>query len=95
MSSHFDLLANDSVFRVIRWTIEPGGSIPLHTHEFDYVVVPLVDATMRAVSADGVETQVSLEVGSSYTRSAGVHHEVFNDGTTPIVFIEIEHIGQQ
>lgn len=36
-------------FRVTRWTIEPGGAIPMHRHDHEYVVVPLVSDTMQAL----------------------------------------------
>lgn len=79
--------------RVTRWDIEPGGAIPLHRHEHEYVVVPLVDATLHVVDADGSEAAVELRVGRSYARPAGAHHTVANRGSAPLAFVEIERLS--
>ena len=91
--SQAQLQADDGRFRVTQWTIAPGGAIPMHRHEFDYVVVPVVDGTMYAVGPDGSETEVALRIGQSYARAAGVEHRVENrDGTEDVVFVEIERL---
>src|SRR6476660_5502796 len=66
-----DQQIDDGPFRVTKWTIPPGDEIPRHTHEFDYVVVPLVDSVMHVVSADGSEAAAEIRVGQSYARQAG------------------------
>ena len=38
---------DNGVFRVTKWTIEPDGVIPMHKHDYEYVVVPMVTDTMR------------------------------------------------
>lgn len=81
---------DDGVFRVTRWTIEPEDEIARHVHEFDYVVVPLVDGTMHVRTADGSETAVEMRIGRSYARQSGVEHAVTNRGRTVIEFVEIE-----
>ena len=92
-SSHAEVQQDDGRFRVTRWTIEPGGAIPMHRHEHDYVVVPLVDDTMYAVAPDGSEIAAELRIGESYTRRAGVEHRVEHRGSTnTIVFIEVERL---
>lgn len=80
-------------FRVVRWTIEPDDAIPLHRHEYEYVVVPLVDATMFVISADGSEVAAEIRVGQSYNRPAGAEHTVQNRGDTTISFVEIERLS--
>ncbi|MGO1545386.1 MAG: cupin [Gulosibacter sp.] len=78
-------------FRVTKWTIEPGGHIPLHRHEHPYTVVPLVTATMHAVNADGTEIVADLAEGSSYARAEGTEHRVENRNSEgSIVFVEVE-----
>ena len=39
--------------RVTEWQFEPGAATGYHRHEFDYVVVPLVDGLLRLVAAGG------------------------------------------
>ncbi|MEE6167030.1 MULTISPECIES: cupin domain-containing protein [unclassified Mycolicibacterium] len=86
-------LEND-VFRVTKWTIDPGGAIPMHRHDYEYVVVPLVTDTMHVVTADGDEIIAELVVGQSYSRPAGAEHTVENRGDRdPIVFVEVERLS--
>ncbi|SDQ12464.1 cupin domain-containing protein [Leucobacter chromiiresistens] len=81
-------------FRVTRWTIEAGGAIPMHRHDFEYVVVPLVTDTMHVIAADGSEIVAELTFGQSYTRPAGSEHRVENRGDgAPIVFVETERLA--
>ena len=82
---------DNGVFRVTKWTIEPNGVIPMHRHEHEYVVVPMVTDTMHVRNSDGTEILAELEAGVSYTRAAGSEHEVSNpDGSSDVVFVEIE-----
>lgn len=86
-------LENDR-FRVTRWTIEPGGAIPMHRHDHDYVVVPLMTGTMYVTAADGTEIRADLVEGRSYTRSSGATHQVENrDATCRVDFIEVERLS--
>lgn len=86
-------LEND-LFRVTKWRIDPGGAIPMHRHDYAYVVVPLVTDTMHVVTADGVEIVSELVAGQTYSRPAGSEHTVENRGhLNPIVFIEVERLS--
>lgn len=84
---------DNGVFRVTKWTIEPGDAIPMHVHELPYVVVPLVDDEMHVINADGSELVAQIRSGDSYTRPAGAEHTVVNRGDNTIEFVEIEKIG--
>ena len=84
---------DNGVFRVTKWTIEPDGVIPMHKHDYEYVVVPMVTDTMRVRNSDGTEIVAELEAGVSYTRAAGSEHEVSNpNGTADVVFVEVERL---
>jgi mannose-6-phosphate isomerase-like protein (cupin superfamily) len=87
-----DIQIDNAMFRVTKWTIEPLDAIPMHVHEHDYVVVPLVNDTMHVTNADGSAFAVDLRSGKSYTRPAGAEHIVTNPGTDPIAFVEIEKL---
>lgn len=81
-------------FRVTEWTIDPGGVIPMHRHEFEYVVVPMVTDTMHVVTAAGEEIVAELVAGESYTRPAGSEHQVENrTSDSPVVFVEVEKLS--
>lgn len=84
---------DNGIFRVTKWVIEPGGAIPMHRHEYEYVVVPLVNDTMYVTNADGSEIAAELRIGQSYARPAGAEHTVANRGTATIVFVETERLS--
>ena len=84
---------DNGIFRVTKWTIEPGDAIPMHVHEFEYAVVPLVTETMHVINADGSEIVAELHNGQSYTRPSGAEHTVQNRGTRRIEFVEVEKLA--
>ena len=91
--SHAEVQLENEHFKVTKWTIEPGGAIPMHHHDYEYVVIPLVTDTMHVTTADGSEIVSDLVIGQSYTRSAGSEHQVENrTSTAPIVFVEVEKL---
>ena len=55
----------------------------------DYVVVPLTSGRLRLVEPAGTR-EVTLAAGVSYTRRAGVEHDVINVNDFEFVFVEIE-----
>ncbi len=57
------------------------------------MVVPLADETMYATNADGSELTVTLRIGQSYARPAGIEHSIANRGTTTISFVETEKLA--
>ncbi len=79
---------NDRV-RVIEWRFPPGGATGWHRHEYDYVVVPMTTGKLKLKDAQG-ERFADLVAGISYTRKAGVEHDVANPNATEFVFVEIE-----
>ena len=80
---------DDERFRVTEWRFAPGASTGWHRHELDYVVVPMTTGVLRIVGADG-ELTADLIAGRSYTRQAGVEHDVHNANDFEFVFIEVE-----
>ena len=85
---------DDEFFRVTKWTIDPGGSIPMHTHEYEYVVIPLVTGTMHVVTSEGEEIVSELTTGASYTRPAGSSHRIENrNSSQTITFVEVERLA--
>ncbi|MET9517949.1 cupin domain-containing protein [Streptomyces sp. NPDC002994] len=80
----------DEQVRVTRWDFEPGTRTGHHVHEYDYVVVPVVDGRISAVAPDGSVTESQLRAGQSYARPAGGEHDVVNTGGSWLAFVEIE-----
>lgn len=92
--------------RVTEWRLPPGSATGHHTHEMDYVIVPVVAGEMTIVAPAGERSKewskewskerskerskAQLAAGKSYFRKAGVQHDVLNETSTEIVFLEIE-----
>lgn len=74
---------------VTEWRFAPGTETGPHRHGFDYVVVPTVSGTLTIESSTESQ-QVPIAQGQSYTRLAGIEHNVANDTAEEIVFVEIE-----
>ncbi len=93
--SHAEQQLENEHFRVTKWTIEPGGTIPMHRHEHEYVVVPLVTDTMYVTNADGSEIVSNLVTGASYTRPPSEHQVENRTSSSAIVFVEIEKLEHE
>ncbi len=81
-------IENDRVI-VTQWRFAPGAATGWHRHRHDYVVVPMTSGTLRLVEPAGPR-DVALEAGVSYTRAAGVEHDVVNVNAYEFRFLEIE-----
>ncbi len=79
--------------RVTEWRFAPGAETGFHVHEMDYVVVPSGTGRLKLVGPDGAESYAELKLGQSYTRAAGVHHNVINANDFEYAFVEIELKG--
>ena len=76
--------------RVVEWRFAPGAATGWHVHAHDYVVVPMTTGRLLLEEPGGVQRHAALHAGVSYTRAAGVEHDVINDNDGEFVFIEIE-----
>jgi quercetin dioxygenase-like cupin family protein len=74
---------------VTEWRFAPGAETGWHRHAHDYVVVPQTDGELLLETPEGNRT-APLVAGQSYTRRIGVEHNVINNSTHEVVFIEIE-----
>jgi quercetin dioxygenase-like cupin family protein len=75
--------------RVTEWRFAPGAATGWHRHEFDYLVVPLVSGIVQ-LEEPGGERTVAMKAGASYSRPAGIEHDVINAGQEEYAFIEVE-----
>ncbi len=74
---------------VTEWRFAPGAETGHHVHALDYVVVPMTTGTLRLVEPTGVR-DVQLQAGVSYSRQAGIAHNVVNANDHEFCFVEIE-----
>ena len=75
--------------RVTEWRFPPGGETGHHRHEYDYCVVPITTGRLVLEEVDGTRDG-RLVTGQSYSRLAGVEHNVVNPNDFEFVFIDIE-----
>ena len=80
---------DNSRVAVTEWRFAPGAETGWHRHEYDYVVVPLMDGELRLVDKAG-DSVSALAAGKSYFREAGVEHNVINAGAGEFAFVEIQ-----
>ncbi len=76
--------------RVTEWRFAPGAATGWHRHDYDYVVVPMLDGTLRIVTEGGKENIAELKEGVPYFRNVGVEHDVINANDYEFAFIEVE-----
>jgi len=75
--------------RVTEWRFAPGAATGWHRHEYDYVVVPLLDGSLKLLEGGG-ERIAQLKKGVPYFRNVGVEHDVVNANDFEYAFIEVE-----
>ena len=90
LAAKSDIQVDTPEVRVTEWRLAPGSATGHHTHEMDYVIVPVTSGEMTIVAPNGERTKAQLGVGKSYFRKAGVQHDVLNETASEIVFLEVE-----
>ncbi len=80
---------DNELTQVTEWRFAPGATTGYHTHEHDYVIVPLYTGKLELTGPDGV-TIGDLTAGTSYYREAGIEHDVKNINDHEFAFVEVE-----
>ena len=80
---------NDRVI-VTEWRFPPGGETGWHRHEYDYVVVPMLDGNLEISTGDDDSRIAELKAGVPYFRQVGVEHDVKNANDYEFAFVEVE-----
>ena len=83
-------MIDDDKVRVTRFDFEPEAETGWHKHGFDYVITAVTDCPMRLEEPGGTSRDVLVKAGESYRRSRGVEHNVVNNGTSGMSFVEVE-----
>ena len=84
ISATSDVQVDTPEVRVTEWRLAPGSATGHHIHEM---------GEMTIVAPGGERSKAQLSVGKSYFRKAGVEHDVLNETTREIVFLEVELKG--
>jgi hypothetical protein len=72
------VLIDNGRVRVTRWRFAPGAATGWHRHEYDYVIVPLTDGTLKLVEPEG-DKDSDLTIGAPYFRE----RRSASEGRTP------------
>jgi quercetin dioxygenase-like cupin family protein len=83
---------NDRV-RLTTWTFDDGDATGHHTHEFDYVVVPITGGRFEIIEDDGSTRELVQDAAVPYLGRIGTSHDVVNRSGFEARFIEIELKG--
>lgn len=79
--------------RVTEWRFpKRGDATGWHRHDYDYVVVPIMDGFLELVDGEGKVTRAELKKGVPYFREAGVEHDVLNGNDYEFAFMETEFL---
>ena len=70
--------------------IEPGATMPLHTHVRPQLVVILNDLTLESDAGAKGKTMLVKKTGDVDQAAAGLTHTLKNVGTRPARFVAIE-----
>lgn len=85
------VLVENEKTRVTEWQFPArGDNTGWHTHEFDYVVVPLFTGQLEMSEPNKAPFKADLTEGVPYFRRRGVEHDVANGNDFECAFIEIE-----
>ncbi len=85
-----EIQLDDNLVRVTRWSFEPGAETGWHTHGMNYVVVPLTTCHYLIEEPGGQSREVTVQAGQSYSRESGTVHNIINNGSEPMSFVEVE-----
>ena len=83
-------IIDDDRARVTRFDFAPGAETGWHKHGYDYIITAITDCHMLLEEPGGEERRVLVPAGTVYSRTAGVEHNVVNDGVAPMSFVELE-----
>ncbi|MEX1035119.1 MAG: cupin domain-containing protein [Sneathiella sp.] len=84
---------DNSRTRVTEWRFKSrGDATGWHTHQYDYVVVPLFDGFLDIELPDGETMRAELKTGVPYFRETGIEHNVKNGNDFECAFVEVEFL---
>ena len=84
------VMVEDDLVRVARFDFAPGAETGWHRHGHAYVITAVTDCPMLIEEPGGGTRHVLVPAGTAYRRDMGVEHNVINDGSVPMCFVEVE-----
>ena len=90
-----NVLLDNQAVKITRWEFRPGQETGWHTHEMDYIVMPLMDGTLKIISEKQETNMVEVKTNNPYFKKAGVHHNVISANESYFAFLELEFKKEQ
>ena len=85
-----NLMIDNEKTRVTEYNFEIGEGTGSHIHEYDYVVVPMLDGELKIINEDRFISISKLCKGISYFKRKGIKYNVINNNKFQYSFVEIE-----
>jgi quercetin dioxygenase-like cupin family protein len=82
--------AENASARVYNWTLAPGATTALHTHERPYLILAVTPLQLKMTGPDGASMTHEVKAGDFHWVDAKVAHSLANAGTAEGQIVEIE-----
>ncbi|MBZ5615920.1 MAG: hypothetical protein LAO23_18090 [Acidobacteriia bacterium] len=76
--------------RVYKWTLAPGATSAMHTHERPYLIVSATPLMLKMTDPEGKSFTHEVKAGDVHWVDAKVTHSLANEGTTTGQIVEVE-----
>lgn len=76
--------------RVYKWTLAPGATSPMHTHNRPYLIISATPLTLKMTDPEGRSSTHEVKAGDFHWVDSKVTHSLSNEGTTVAQIVEIE-----
>ncbi len=76
--------------RVYKWTLAPGTTSAMHTHERPYLIISATPLMLKMTDPGGKSMTREVQAGDVHWVDAKVTHSLCNEGTTVGEIVEIE-----
>jgi quercetin dioxygenase-like cupin family protein len=76
--------------RIYKWTLAPGASSEMHTHERPYLIISATPLVLKMTGPDGKSMTHEVTAGDLHWIDAKVTHSLANTGTAVGTIVEIE-----
>ncbi|HEY6293337.1 MAG TPA: cupin domain-containing protein [Terriglobia bacterium] len=76
--------------RVYEWTLAPGATTPLHTHERPYLILAVTPLQLKMTGPDGSSFTEEVKAGDFHWVDTRVAHRLENAGSAEGQIVEIE-----
>ncbi|MGA2966567.1 MAG: hypothetical protein ABSD64_10165 [Terriglobales bacterium] len=76
--------------RVYKWTLAPGATSAMHTHERPYLIISATPLVLKMTDPEGKSLTHEVKAGDVHWVDAKVTHSLTNEGTTVGQIVEIE-----